>query len=91
MQERQHEPQVGRDGRLPREHELDLLLERVVAVVDLVVEGDDLVAQLDVLRTERVHDAADRAQDDLSGLLESCLEGVELALELDSHPNLPVT
>jgi hypothetical protein len=63
----------------------------VVALVDLVVERDHLVAELDVLRSQRVHDPADRPQDDLPGLLESGLEGIELALELDSHPNLPVT
>ena len=91
MQEREHEPEVAGDRRLAREHELDLLLERVVAVVDLVVERDDLVAELDVLGAQRIDDAADRPEDDLAGLLEPCFEGVQLALELDSHPNLPVT
>ena len=57
MQEREDETQVAGDRRLAGEHELDLLLERVVAVVDLVVERDDLVAELDVLRPQRVDDA----------------------------------
>ena len=60
MQQREHEPEIAGDRRLPREHELDLLLERVVALVDLVVERDDLVAQLDVLRAQRVDDPTDR-------------------------------
>ena len=50
VQDREHEPEVGRDGRLLREQLLDRLLDPVVARVDLVVERDDLVAQLDVLR-----------------------------------------
>ena len=91
MEDREHESQVARDGGLAREGHLDLLLEREVARVDLVVERDHLVAELDVLRAERVDDAADRPQDDLARLLEARLEGVQLGLELDSHPNRPVT
>ena len=63
----------------------------MIAVVDLVVERDDLVAQLDVLRSQRVDDTPDRPEDDLAGLLEPGFEGVQLCLELDSHPNRPVT
>jgi hypothetical protein len=91
VEQREHEAKVPRDRCLACEHELDLLLERVVALVDLVVEGDDLVAEFRVLRAESVDDAADRAEDDLPRLLEAGLERVQLALELDSHPNLPVT
>ena len=91
MEDREHEAEVACDGRLPREHELDLLLDREVALVDLVVERDDLVAQLDVLRAERVDDTADRPDDDLAGFLEARLERVELGLQLDPHPNRPVT
>ena len=91
VEQREHETKVGRDRRLAREHELDLLLERVVAIVDLVVESDDLVAELDILRAQGVDDATDGAEDDLAGFLEPRLEGVQLSLELDSHPNLPVT
>ena len=88
VQEREHEPQIAGDGRLPCEHELDLLLEREIAIVDLVVERDDLVAQLDVLRPQRVHDAADRPEDDLAGLLEPRFEGIQLApgTRLSSEP-----
>ena len=48
VQHRQHEAQVDRHRRLQREQALDALLQRVVAVVDLVVEGDHLVGQVDV-------------------------------------------
>ena len=67
------------------------LLEREVALVDLVVERDHLVAELDVLRPQGVDGAADRPEDDLAGLLEARLERVQLGLQLDSHPNRPVT
>jgi hypothetical protein len=91
VQEGENETKVAGDGRLASEHELDLLLERVIPIVDLVVEGNDLVAELDVLRAQRVDDAAYRTEDDLAGLLESCFEGIQLGLEPDSHPNRPVT
>ncbi len=91
VQDREDEPEVGRDGGLPREHELDLALEALVAVVDLVVERDHLVAELDVLASERVHGAADRPRHDLADLLEAGLERVEIGLQLGSHPKRPVT
>jgi len=91
VEQREDETEVARDRSLAREHELDLLLERQVALVNLVVERDHLLAQLDVLRPQRIEDAADRPEDDLSGLLEARLESVQLGLQLDSHPNLPVT
>ena len=91
MEDREDEPEVGRHRRLARERHLHLLLEREIALVDLVVERDDLVAELDVLRAKRVDRAADRPQHDLAGLLEARLEGVQLCLKLDSHPNRPVT
>ena len=52
----------------------------MVAVVDLVVERDDLVAELDVLRA-RARRRAPRigAEDELALLLEARLERVELA------------
>ena len=74
MQQRENEPEVGRDGRLPGEDELDLVLDPQVAIVDLVVERDDLVAELDVLGSQRVDRAADRPGDDLAHLLEAGLE-----------------
>ena len=71
--------------------ELDLILDRHVPVVDLVVERDDLVAELDVLGAERVDGATNGAEDDLTRLLEARLEAVEVRLELGSHPKRPVT
>ena len=62
-----------------------------VALVDLVVEGDHLVGELDVLDCERVQAAAERAEDELAFLLERRLELVELLLQGDPHPNRPVT
>ncbi len=73
---------------------LDGLLDPVVAKVDLVVEGHDLVAELDVLRLEDVDCAAQRAHDHGPLLLQGRLERVEARLELDArhgHPNRPVT
>ena len=66
----------------------------MVARVDLVVEHDDLVAELHVLRPEHIDGAAERAEDELALLLQGRLEPVEARLELDPchrHPNLPVT
>ena len=91
MEDGENETEVGCDRVLASEHQFDLALDRLVSTVDLVVEGDDLVAELDVLRAERVGDAADRPDDDLTGFLEAGLEGVELPLQLDPHPNRPVT
>ena len=70
------------------------LLEREIARVDLVVEGDDLVGELRVALAQRVHRAAERAEDELGLLLEARLERVELFLERRAerrHPNRPVT
>ena len=91
VENREDETKIARHRRLPSEHHLDLLLDREVALVYLVVERDHLVAQLDVLRPQGVDRAADRRGHDLAGLLEARLEGVELRLQLDPHPNLPVT
>ncbi len=87
------EPEVGRHGRLLGENLLDLLLDRVVAPIDLVVEGDDLVAELDVLRLECVDRAPHGPEHERALLLEGCLEHVEGVLELDAchQPNRPVT
>ncbi len=63
--------------------------------VDLVVESDDLVAQLDVLRLECVDGGAYGAKHHGTLLLKACLEGFEALLVLDAchrhQPNLPVT
>ena len=94
MQDREHEPEIGRDRGLLREQLLDRLLDPVVAGVDLVVERDDLVAELGVLRGENVDGAAQRPQDERALLLQGRLERVEAGLELDARhrqPNRPVT
>ena len=54
MQDREHEPEIARDRRLPREQRLDALLDAQVALVDVVVEGDHLVGELVVALLERV-------------------------------------
>ena len=53
VQDREHEPQVGRDRCLTRDQRLDARLDGEVGGVDLVVEADDLVGELDVLLGER--------------------------------------
>ena len=81
MEDRQHEPQVDRHGRLPRQERLDALLECEVTRVHLVVERDHLVRELGVALAERVHRAPERAEDELRLLLERRLERVQLLLE----------
>jgi hypothetical protein len=85
------EPEIHRHGRLPREERLDALLDREVPRVHLVVERDDLLRELDVAVHERAECAAQRAEDEVALLLEARFELVELFLERDPHPNLPVT
>ena len=91
VEDRQDEAKIARHRRLAGEHHLDLSLEREIALVHFVVERDHLVAELDVLGSQGIDRAADRPEDDLAGLLKSCFQGVELGLQLDSHPNRPVT
>ena len=55
---RKHGPKVYRHGRLASEQRLDLLFDRKVAVVDLVVEGDHFVGKLDVLMLEGAEGSA---------------------------------
>jgi hypothetical protein len=91
VQHREHEPKVAGDRRLPREEALDSLLDREVRLVDIVVEGDHLVGELDVAALESVQAASQRAQDEVGLALERLLELLELLLEGDPQPNLPVT
>ena len=91
MQHRKDEPEVGRDGSLARQKLLDALLDREVLAVDLVIEGDDLLGQLDVLAPERAHGSAQRANDESGLALERLLELGKLLLKGDPHPNRPVT
>ena len=80
-QHREHEAQVDRDRGLAGKQRLDAGLDRQVAVVDLVVEADHLVGQLVVAAGERVQRRAERAQDEVSLLLQGGLELLELVLE----------
>jgi hypothetical protein len=93
VQHGEHETQVGRDRRLPREQLLDALLDREVALVHLVVERDHLVGELGVLLDERVDRAAQRTQHERRLLVQRSLELIEPLLERDPHrhPNRPVT
>ena len=93
VEDGQHQPEVGRDRPLLSEELGDPALDLVIADVDLVVEGDDLVAQLDVLRLEGVECASQSAEHDRSHLLDARLERVQALLVLDPgvHPKRPVT
>ena len=84
MEHGEHEAEIGRHGCLLGEQLADRALDAVVAVVDLVVEGDHLVAELDVLRREGVDRAAHRPNGDLALLLEVRLERLEALLVLDA-------
>ena len=53
MQNREHEPEVGRDRRLPREQVLDACLDREIACVHLVVEADYFLGELGVAVLQR--------------------------------------
>ena len=85
------EPEVARDRRLAREQGLDLSLDPMRSLVDLVVEGDHLVRELRVVRSQRVERSTQRPQDEVALLLDGRFQLVELFLQLDSHPNRPVT
>ena len=91
MENREDEPKIARHRSLARDHHLHLPLEREVPLVHLVVERDHLVAELDVLGSQSIDRAADRPEDDLAGFLEARLQGIELRLQPDPHPNRPVT
>ena len=88
------ETQIARDRGLPCKQQLDLVLDVEAALVDVVVEGDHLARQLDVLRDNGLGGAADRALDELRLDLERLLEVRELIVERGAggaQPNLPVT
>ena len=66
MQDREHEPEIDRNGRLPREQRFDALLEREIPGVDIIVERDHLVGELGVVLAERVDRPAHRAQNEVT-------------------------
>ena len=74
VQDREHEPEVAGDGRLPGEQRLDALLDRDIAGIDVVVECDHLFRELEVALDERANRRAQRADDELALLLERLLE-----------------
>ena len=85
LQHREHEPKVARDRGLARQQELDSLLDLEVLRVDVVVEGDHLVGELEVLRDDRLNRAAQRTKDELAFHAKRSLELVELLLKRDPH------
>ena len=91
-QDREDEPEVARDGRLPGEQRLHALFDPDVAPVDLVVEADHLVRELVVAARESVERRAQDAQDERALLLDRRLELLQLVVERCPHqPNRPVT
>ena len=70
---------------LAREQELDLLLDREVLRVDVVVERDHLVGELEVLRAHGFDRRAQRAEHQLTFEAERRLERLQLLLERDPH------
>ena len=77
VEDREQQAQVARDRRLEREHGLDRALDAEEELVDLVVEGDDLVGELDVPLLERPDGAVHRGEDALALLLELRFDPVE--------------
>ena len=84
MQHGEHEPEIGRDRRLACEQRLDPLLDREVGAVDIVVEGDHLVGELEVLLDERPGRGLHGANDQVAFPLERRLEADKLLVEADS-------
>jgi hypothetical protein len=91
VQHRQHQAQIDRDRGLSSEQHLDSLLDLEVAAVDLVVESDHLVGELGIRLAERIERAAKCAQDEVALLEQIRLGRVQVLLQPDSQPNLPVT
>ena len=95
VQDREHEAQVGRDGRLLREQLLDRS-SRSGGSGESISSSNATTSSHSSVSCEwsDVDGAAKRAQDDRPLLLEGRLERVEAGLELDPchrHPNRPVT
>ena len=91
VKNREHQTKVARHRSLPGEQRLDAFLDRDVARVDVVVEGDHLIGKLVVALVERVDSPAERAQHERSLFLQCRFQEIEVVLECRSHPNLPVT
>ena len=91
MEHPEDEAEICGHRRLAGEQPLDPFLDPDVAPVDRVVEADDLLGELSVLRLEGAHRAAQGADDQLALVGEALLELLELLVEGGSHPNRPVT
>ena len=89
VQNREHEAQVARDRRLAGEQRLHPCSMREVAAVDLVVEGDHLVGELDVVAGERVQRPAQRAQTSSPSSWRAASSSFELLLERRSSSEAP--
>ena len=91
VEDGQDEAKIAGDGGLARKQELDAFFDPDVVLVDVVVERDHLVCELFVALLQSVDRAAKGTENQLTFLLESRLEQIELFLEGRPHPNLPVT
>ena len=85
LEDREDEAKVARDRGLACQQELDPLLDLEVLRIDVVVEGDHLVGELEVLAAHGLDGATQRAKDELALDAERSLELVELLLERDPH------
>ena len=77
MEDGQQQPQVAGDRRLKGEERLDRALDPKEQLVDLVVEGDDLVGELDVPLLERADGSPDGREHPLALLLELRFDAIE--------------
>ena len=75
MQQRRHDPQVGRDRGLEGQQRQDPLVHLEVATVDEVVVGHDHAGQLDVLVPDRLQRPVERRDDQVEAA-----EGLDLEL-----------
>jgi hypothetical protein len=77
VQDREDEPKIPGHGGLERQQRLDLALDLEKQAIDLVVEGDDLVGQLDVALLQGPNGSANCREDALALFLELRLDPVE--------------
>ncbi len=82
VQQRRHEPQIARHGRLQREQREDALVDLQVATVDAVVVGDHHLRELDVLVLERLEHAVELLDDQIEAAERVLLERLQLRLEV---------
>jgi hypothetical protein len=91
VEDGQDEAKIGGDRGLARKQQLDAFFDPDVVLVDVVVERDHFVCELFVALLQSVDRAPQGAQNQLTFLLKSRLEQIELFLKGRPHPNLPVT